>query len=78
MKKGYSFGKCLNFNLTNTELFNIFRNTIDKTNFLIWAGLRHAVPHELKNMNPLRISLFYVINKNVFLYISKKISKHYY
>ena len=66
------------FNLTNTESFNIIRNRIDKTNFLIWAGLRHAVPRELKNnTTPRTISLSFAINNNVFD-ISKKRSKHYY
>ena len=66
------------FNLTNTESFNIIRNRIDKTNFLIWAGLRHAVPRELKNnTTPRTISLSFDINNNVFD-ISKKRSKHYY
>lgn len=42
------------------------------------AGLRHAVPRELKNnTNPRTISLSFDINNNVF-YISKKRSKHYY
>ena len=66
------------FNLTNTESFNIIRNRIDKTNFLIWAGLRHAVPRELKNnTTPHTISLSFAINNNV-LDIFKKRSKHYY
>ena len=37
-------------NLNITELFNIIKNTVEKTNFLTWAGLRHGVPRELKNM----------------------------
>ena len=47
-----------------------------KTNFLTWAGLRHAVSRELNNMI-LPISLLsFVIDNNVFDIIKK--SKHYY
>ena len=33
-------------NLNSTESFNIIKTRVDKTNFLTWAGLRHAVPRE--------------------------------
>ena len=51
---------------------------MDKTNFLTWAGLRHAVPREFKNnmTSPTSLSSF-VINNDVFD-ITKKKSKHYY
>ena len=66
------------FNSNSTESFNIIKNRVDKTNFLTWAGLRHAVPRELKNnMMSLISSPSYVINGNVFD-ITKKKSKHYY
>ena len=66
------------FNLNSTESFNIIKNRVDKTNFLTWAGLRHAVPHEFKNnmMSPIFLPSF-VINNDVFD-ITKKKSKHYY
>jgi len=44
------------FNLNSTELFNIIKNKVDKTNFLTWAGLRHAVPREFKNNDATNIS----------------------
>ena len=68
------------FNLNSTESFNIIIKTrVDKTNFLTWAGLRHAVPREFKNniMMPLNPSPSCVINNNVFDITMKK-SKHYY
>ena len=37
------------FDLNSTESFNIVKNRVDKTNFLTWAGLHHAVPREFKN-----------------------------
>ena len=65
-------------NLNSTESFNIIKNRVEKTNFLTWAGLRHAVPCELKNntMSPISSSSF-VFNNNVFD-ITKNKSKHYY
>ena len=54
-------------NLSSTELFNIIKNRVEKTNFLTWAGLRHAAPRELKNnMVPPISSPSFVINNNVF------------
>ena len=66
------------FDLNSTESFNIVKNRVDKTNFLTWAGLRHAVPREFKTnmMSPTSLSSF-VINNDVFD-ITKKKSKHYY
>ena len=65
-------------NLSSTELFNIIKNRVEKTNFLTWASLRHAVPRELKNnMVPPISSPSFVINNNV-SDITKKKSKHYY
>ena len=66
------------FNLNSTESFNIIKTRVVKTNFLTWAGLRHAVSHEFKyNMIPLNSSPSCVINNNVFD-ITKKKSKRYY
>ena len=67
------------FNLNSTESFNIIKNRVGKTNFLTWAGLRHAVPRKFKNnlMMPPISSPSCVINNNVFD-ITKKKSKHYY
>ena len=52
---------------------------INKTNFLVWAGLRHAVPSHLKtNINPmLEISHSLKIN-NMVCDVLEKMSKHYY
>ena len=67
------------FNLTNTESFNIIRNRIDKTNFFIWAGHRHAVPRELKKIIRFHVRSHYLLPSiTMFFDISKKISKHYY
>ena len=63
-------------NLNSIESFNIIKNRVEKTNFLTWAGLRHAVPHELKNMMLPISSPSLVIDNNVFD-ITKKKSKHY-
>ena len=61
----------------STESFNIIKTrVIDKTNFLTWADLLHAVPREFKNnIMPLISSPSCVINNNVFD-ITKKKSKH--
>ena len=69
------------FNLNSTESFNIIKNRVEKTNFLTWAGIRHAVPRESKNMmSPISSPSFVIDNNtcnNVFD-ITKKKSKHYY
>jgi len=54
-------------------------NIINKTDFLVWEGLRHAIPAHLKtNINPvLEISHSLKINNNVFG-VLEKTSKHYY
>ena len=36
------------FDLNITESFNTISKKIDKPNFLVWAGLRHAIPSHLK------------------------------
>ena len=52
---------------------------ISKTNFLVWAGLRHSIPHSLKSstynaaIGPLQL----ILEDNIFD-VSKKKSKDYY
>ena len=55
------------FALHNIDSYVIL-NIINKTNFLVWAGLRHAIPSHLKtNTNPvLEISHSLKINNMVF------------
>ena len=67
------------FELNNIDSYNVILNIINKTNFLVWAGLRHAIPSHLKtNTNPvLEISLSLMINNKVFD-VLEKTSKHYY
>ena len=69
----------LHFNLSNIESFNIFANTIDKTNFLLWTGLRHSVPFDLRqtNCHPSITDPSFNISNGLFD-ISKKKSKDYY
>ena len=66
------------FELNNIDSYNVILNIINKTNFLVWAGLRHAIPSHLKtNTNPvLEISLSLMINNKVFD-VLEKTSKHY-
>ena len=40
----------LHFDLSNVESFDIMRAKINRTNFPVWTGLRHSVPHFLKRM----------------------------
>ena len=51
------------FNSNSTESFNIIKNRVDKTNFLTWAGLHHAVPHEFKTnmMSPIIKTLLFIV-----------------
>ena len=37
------------FTLNNTESFDVNTKKIQKTNFLVWTGLRYSVPNYLKN-----------------------------
>ena len=39
----------LSFDLNNKDSFSLVSNRISKTNFLVWAGLRHSIPSILKN-----------------------------
>ena len=73
LDSGIVLASDLLFNLNSTKSFNIIKNRVDKTNFLTWAGLRHAVPREFKNnmMSPISLSSF-VINNEVFDITKKK------
>ena len=42
------------FELDTTNSFTIVSNKISKISYLIWAGLRHSVPTDLKESNCLR------------------------
>ena len=71
------------FDLNITESYNIISEKIDKTNFLVWAGLRHAIPSHLKSKPKTNNHTFWegppslIINNNVFDILRKK-SKYYY
>ena len=64
------------YHLNNTDSFKIIKNTINKTNFLVWTGLRHSVPKHLKESNVQSTSLCSFII-DVFD-VTKKKSKHFY
>ena len=68
------------FELNDIDSYNVILNIITKTNFLVWAGLRHAILSHLKTntINPvLTISQSLEINNMVFD-VLEKTSKHYY
>ena len=66
------------FDLNITESYNIISEKIDKTNFLVWAGLRHAIPSHLKSKPKTNNHTFWagppslIINSNVFDILRKK------
>ena len=78
-ESGIIYVNDLLFELNNIDSYNVILNIINKTNFLVWAGLRHSIPSHLKtNTNPvLEISLSLMINNKVFD-VLEKTSKHYY
>ena len=78
-ESGIIYVNDLLFELNNIDSYNVILNIINKTNFLVWAGLRHAILSHLKtNTNPvLDISLSLMINNKVFD-VLEKTSKHYY
>ena len=61
------------------DSFHLILEMISKTNFLVWAGLRHSIPHSLKSstynaaIGPLQL----ILEDNIFD-VSKKKSKDYY
>ena len=67
------------FELNNKDSFSIVSNRISKTNFLVWAGLRHSIPSTLKNSSPKSTTgeLALKIDDNIFD-VTKKKSKDYY
>ena len=44
-ESGIIYVKDLLLKLNNIDSYNVILNIINKTNFLVWAGLRHAVPY---------------------------------
>ena len=78
-ESGIIYVNDLLFELNNIDSYNVISNIINKTNFLVWAGLRHSIPSHLKtNTNTvLEISLSLMINNMVFD-VLEKTSKHYY
>ena len=78
---GVVFVRDLLFHLNNKNSFKIIENTINKTNFLVWTGLRHSVPKPLKESNAQSTSLCsFIIDDNVFDVTKKRnqnISTHY-
>lgn len=48
-ESGFIYVNDLHFDLNTTECYNIITKKIEKTNFLVWAGLRHAIPSHLKS-----------------------------
>ena len=69
----------LSFDLNNKDSFSLVSNRISKTNFLVWAGLRHSIPSILKNCtHKLTTDEFSLkIDDNIFD-VTKKKSKDYY
>lgn len=68
-------------NLNNVEYFAIAKNNIERSNFVVWTGLRSSIPPHLKNI--VSSSSFTVNNpafataKEMFCVDTKK-CKHYY
>ena len=69
----------LSFDLNNKDSFSLVSNRISKTNFLVWAGLRHSIPSILKNCTRKSTTgeLSLKIDNNIFD-VTKKKSKDYY
>ena len=64
----------LSFDLNNKDSFSLVSNRISKTNFLLWAGLRHSIPSILKNCtHKLTTDEF-----SLKIEVTKKKSKDYY
>ena len=68
------------FNLDSIESINAINNIVEKTNFLTWAGLRHAIPSILKTTG--YTSTFtentYFTKRNEIFDIAEKKTKDYY
>ena len=70
------------FTLNNTESFDVNAKKIQKTNFLVWTGIRYSVPNYLKNnfttaTPSSTTSPIFTFDNNVFDVMEKK-SKNYY
>ena len=72
-ESGIIYVNDLLFELNNIDSYHVILNIINKTNFLVWAGLRHAIPsHLTTNINPaLEISLSLMISNKVFDVLEK-------
>jgi len=73
----------LRFDLNTTESYNIISKKIEKANFLVWAGLRHAIPSHLKlkskanNHTSLTTPPSLIIQNNDFDVMTKKLKDYY-
>ena len=72
------------FDLRNTESYKLIAKSIEKTNFLEWAGLRHSISSRLKihgnesyTLNNVHLNLSFKTVNGVFNTTKKK-SKDYY
>jgi len=65
------------FNLNTIDSYDYFSNKIDKSNFLQWAGLRHSIPSQFKeiSLDTSVISLLLIIGNKVFDIKDKKIKR---
>ena len=81
LENGIIYVKDLLFDTDTSTSFKIISSKISKIIFLIWAGLRHSVPSQLKTNNgasaPLEILLSLTIDNKDFDVLKKK-SKDYY
>ena len=73
----------LRFDLNTTESYHIIPKNIERTNFIAWAGLRHAIASHLKsnsknNNHTFRETTPSLIIKNNGIDILRKKSKDYY
>ena len=71
------------FELNNVDSFNIISKKINKTNFLVWIGLRYSIPPDLKHNNTSSLPFCFAsspslkIDEKVFDVLEKK-SKDFY
>ena len=66
------------FDLNNTDSFEIISSKVKRTNFLTWAGLRHAIPPHLRmNYRASSSHPKLMIDKKIFDVLEKR-SKDYY
>ena len=63
----------LHFDLSNVESFDIMKAKINRTNFLVWTGLSHSVPHFLKSRKgpPMFDTPSFTIDGNLFNVMEK-------